>query len=169
MSILGLIPSRVSATASSIFCWPESSAKAAWVIGEEPEVWERRVIKEIRTYTDRPIIYRPKPSWSGAKPIEDTKFSSAQQPLQTVMDNAHAIVSHHSNVCVDGLAAGVPAFVWEGVSVPMGLQNLDQIEQPFYPDEREQWLNNISYCQWSLPEMRKGSCWKHLKSEELVR
>lgn len=145
-------------------------AKAAWAERCEPvESWERNAIREIRAVTDRPILYRPKPSWSGARPIHEpgVQYYSGKEKLR--FDDLWAVVTHHSNVSVDGLACGVPAFVWFGVSKPMGLQNLNSIDEPLYPVGREQWLNDIAYCQWSLDEMADGTCWRHLKDEGIVR
>ena len=145
-------------------------AKSAWAEKEEPvESWERRTVAELRKYTDRKIIYRPKPSWAGATKIEGTSFSSNSQSLESVLQDCHAVVTHHSNVAVDGLVAGVPAFTNIGAAVPMATGfRLDDIERPYYPDDREQWLNDLAYCQWSLTEMRDGTCWRHLKEECLI-
>lgn len=142
------------------------SAKAAWAEKCEPvESWERNAVAELHKYTDKAIVYRPKPSWSGAKPIPGAEFNKG--PLS--FDNIHAVVTHHSNVAVEGLVAGIPAFVWDGVAVPMGLQDLSKIETPYYPRNRELWLHNVAYCQWTLEEMGNGTCWRHLKSEGLVK
>lgn len=145
------------------------SAKAAWAEKCEPaESWERAAIVQLQKYTDRQIMYRPKPSWSGATRIKGAIFSGPSRSLEVELADAWAVVTHHSNVASDGLVAGVPAFVWHGVAAPLGLHDLAKIEWPYYPEEREQWLNDLSYCQWSTDEMRSGQCWRHLKSEGLL-
>lgn len=144
-------------------------AKAAWAEKLEPvESFEREVVKLLKMRTDRPIVYRPKPSWSGAKPIEGTRFSPRAEPLEELLANSFAVVTHHSNVAVDGLVAGVPAFALQGVAAPMGSSYFLTIGEPFYPHNREQWLNDVAYCQWSLDEMRDGTVWRHLKDEGLI-
>lgn len=145
------------------------SPKAAWAEKCEPvETFERICIKALRNMTDREIIYRPKPSWDGARPIDGTRYSPREQRLDDVLAGCHAVVTHHSNVAVDGLLAGIPAFVWHGVAVPMGSNDLRQIETPRCPDERQQWLNDVSYTQWRISEMREGAPWRHFKDEGLV-
>lgn len=144
-------------------------AKAAWAEKLEPvESFEKGTIATLRQYTDLPIIYRPKPSWTDAKPIESTIFSPPSEPLDRVLLHCHAVVTHHSNVAVDGLIAGIPAFVLHGVAKPMGLQDLSQIEYPRRQGDREQWLNDVAYCQWSTQEMRDGTVWRYLKDEGLI-
>jgi hypothetical protein len=52
----------------------------------------------------------------------------------------------------------------------MGLQDFGCIEVPYRPDidTVQEWLNDVSYCQWSMDEMKDGTCWRHLRSEGLV-
>lgn len=144
------------------------SAKAAWAERLEPvESWERRAIKAIRNITDRSIVYRPKPSWKDAAPIEGVEYSAPSERLD--LDDCWAVVSHHSNVCVDGLLHGVPVFAWDGVAAQMGSNDLRLIESPVRPDGRQQWANDLAYAQWSVAEMSDGSVWRHLKSEGIIR
>lgn len=144
------------------------SDKAAATLGYGPEEWERRTVAEIRKHTDRPVIYRPKPSWTGARPIGGCGFSPKGQRLVDVLTDCHAVVTHHSNVAVDGLVEGIPAFVWDGVAQPMASQDLAEIETPRRPDGREQWMADIAWTQWNVAEMMNGRLWEHLKGEGLI-
>lgn len=143
-------------------------AKAAWAEKCEPvESWERAAIVELRKHTDRKIVYRPKPSWSGAKPIEGAIFDRSKY---LDLSRYFAVVTHHSNVAVDAQMFGVPTFAWFGVATPMSHQHLEYIEKPYYPPivSRERWLNDVAYCQWTKAELEDGTCWRHLKDEGLV-
>ncbi len=145
--------------------------KAAKVAGYEMEQWEKKTIATLRKHTDRPIIYRAKPISTLRKqptPIEGTTYSPRGENLDGVLARCHAVVTHHSNVAVEGLLAGVPVFCWGGVSVPLASQDLDMIEHPFYPEGREQFAADIAYCQWSVAEITSGAAWAHLRIERLV-
>jgi hypothetical protein len=142
--------------------------KAAEAEGKQPLKWESDAVEALRMFTDREIVYRPKPSWIGAPPLKGTRFSPKAERLEDVLRNCHAVVTHHSNVAVEGLVAGVPAFCWKGVAQPMALQDLKEIEAPFYPFERGQWVNDIAYTQWNVDEMKRGLPWRHLKNEGLI-
>lgn len=143
-------------------------AKAASVEGFAPNQWEEAAVREIRKHTDRPILYRPKPSWRSALPITGTDYSYQTHSLEQALDDCWAVVSHHSNVCVDALLEGIPAFCWHGVASVMGLQDLSKIETPLYPDNREQWAADIAWTQWKPEEMRGGHCWRYLKDEGII-
>lgn len=142
-------------------------AKGAAFEGFKANEWEEAAVREIRRFTDRPIIYRPKPSWRGALAIAGTLFDT-NESLEPALEDCHAVVTHHSNVAVDGLVAGIPAFSWHGVANPLSLRDLALIETPLYPEHREQWAWDIAYTQWRPDEMRTGACWRYLKDEGLL-
>lgn len=144
--------------------------KAARVEGLRTEEWERDAIRWLKRYTSRPIVYRPKPSWKTARPIRDlgVEYSNPKEDVAHALRNAWAVVTHHSNVAVDGLVAGVPALCWEGVAVGLASQEFAAIESPPMPEGREQWIYDVAWCQWSVAEMASGSPWRHLKNEGLI-
>ncbi len=140
-------------------------------LGMEYQSWSKRAIKTIQKHTNKPIIYRPKPS--NNTPIVDldipnVKFSNPQEErVQVPLLDTFAVVTYYSNVGCDALLAGVPIFTEEGAAKNMGLQNLTQIKTPYYPTNREQFFANLSYCQWSVAEMAQGDPWYHLKTKVL--
>lgn len=145
-----------------------TSGKGAAVDGFYPQQWETAAIGALRQHTDREIIYRPKPSWGGATPIPGSTFCQTRVDIGQWLSDCHAVVTHHSNAAIDGLLAGVPAFCLEGVAAPMAIADLEKIEAPLFPEGREQWVNDISYCQWTPAEMEAGLAWRHLRDEGLV-
>jgi hypothetical protein len=144
--------------------------KAARAEGYAPETWERWAVNEIRRYTDRPIVYRPKPSWKRARPIEGCGYSPKTREIDAELRGAWAVVTHHSNAAVEAVLAGVPVFCWYGVAADMGLRDLSRIESPRRPtlDERAQWAADIAYTQWSVAEMKAGAPWLHLRAEGIL-
>jgi hypothetical protein len=147
------------------------SAKGALAEGFHPEEWERKAVAEMRKHTTRRIIYRPKPNWHASKPIDGADYQkgdSQGRDVPAALRNVHAVVTHHSNVALDALIAGVPVFVMDGICLPLALSDLSKIDTPIYPDGREQWAYDAAYTQWTVAEMTSGAPWRHLKSEELV-
>lgn len=142
--------------------------KGALAEGFQPEEWERWAIAEIRKHTDRAIRYRPKPSWKEARPIHGTEHSHRDTPIEKELEHCWAVVTHHSNVAVDAILAGVPAFCWGGVGREKSLQDLAAIEDPLASTNRYEWAADIAYTQWSIAEMRTGAPWRHLRQENLV-
>lgn len=170
--------SRVKALGVTLSPWPKHGrhillagmGSKASVIAEHVafESFERWAVETIRSHSNRQIIYRPKPSCKNSRPLNGTIYSPKEQDLSRVLQDCHAVVTHHSNVAVDALIAGVPVFCWHGVAAPLGLQDLTQIETPRYPDDRAQWLNDVAWTQFSVPEMAAGVPWRHLKDEGLL-
>jgi hypothetical protein len=142
--------------------------KAAEAEGMKPLDWERRAIETLRGHTDRPIVFRPKPNVAHAFPLDGADYSPPEQTLEDALADCHAVVAHHSNVCVDGLVDGIPAFCVEGAALPMGSSDLSTIESPARPGSRRQWVADLAWTQWSVAEMAEGLPWRHLKDEGLV-
>lgn len=142
--------------------------KGAAAEGFEPEEWERQTLATIREHTELPVLYRPKPSWKDAKPIQGMGYSSKAEDIN--WGHLRACVSHHSNLAVDALAEGVGSFCWGGAGQPLSSQDLAQIENPpaVARDERQQLMANLAYCQWNVDEMRRGDVWRFLLEEGLL-
>lgn len=143
------------------------SAKGALAEGFYPEQWERKTVAQLLGMTDRPIIYRPKPNWPGSKPIPGAGFQR-ELPIESALRDAWCVVTHHSNVAVEAILAGVPAICPYGVASIMAGHSLDQIHNPPMPDGREQWAADLAYTQFSLAEIQSGAAWRHLRREKLV-
>lgn len=143
------------------------SDKGALAEGYQPHQWEQWAINEVRKHTDRPIVYRPKPSWSGKIRLPGAEYQVGV-PLEHALKDCHAVVCHHSNVAVEAILAGVPAFTWGGVAEEMGCQDLSMMESPHRPDNREEWAHALAYTQWNIAELATAEPWLHLKNEGLI-
>lgn len=144
------------------------SAKASETHGLGTQEWERQTAKRLRAVTDRPLLYRPKPSWSGASPLPHCTMVNRAGPIESYLREAWAVVTHHSNVAVDALVNGVPVYAQEGVGSVMSMNSLEDIESPYYPDDREGFLADVAYCQWDAEEMAKGLPWRFFKEKGLI-
>ena len=145
-----------------------TSDKGAVAEGFLPGQWEAETIREIAKHTDRPIVYRPKPSWAERFAIPGAEYRHTPGPLYEELKHAHAVVCHHSNAAVEAIVHGVPAFCWHGVAKEMSLQDLAKIETPHHPEDREQWCWELAYTQWSVAELATAEPWRHMKSEGLI-
>lgn len=144
------------------------SEKAAWVYDMQPEEWEREAIKQIRQVTDRPIYYHPKMSWRDAKPIEGTIYWPG--PVEEILNDAWALVTHHSNSGLAALMHGVPVFTVDGIARSVARKELTEIEAPRYVerDSVDHFLSGAAYWQWNVDEIARGKLWRHLKTEGVV-
>lgn len=147
--------------------------KGARAEGFEPEEWERAVITRLRAITDRTIVYRPKPSWKAARPIEGTRYSHRNTEVQRELDNCCGVLTHHSNTAVEAIVAGIPVYCEGGAGHIFSVPMIDDMADPWQRTEfnrahRQQWMANLAYCQWSVAEMTAGLAWKHLRARGLI-
>ena len=135
-----------------------------------PTAFFEEVVRELRQYTDRPIIYRPKPSWREAVPIDGTEFDEygpKQRPFEELCEGAHAVITHGSNAALIGMLVGVPSIILgNGVMRPISSTDISQVEELYFAteEERRQLLANLAWSQWTLREWQNGSAWHHVKT-----
>lgn len=113
--------------------------------------WLEETLYHLRLETDRPIVVR-------SKPVPGEPFV----PLEEAIADAHALVTHSSNVAVEAACLGTPVFVAPtSAAAPIGHTDLTKIEKPRYPDRRP-WLAHLAYSQFSLEEFASGTAWSIL-------
>lgn len=136
-------------------------------------------IKEIRKNTDREILIRPHPSrkqiqikiiesinLKGIR-ISDTPSRegalSGGDGLYKDFSDACAVVGFNSNALTESVCEGIPTFSMCPSSMAWDVSNksLENLENPVL-FERQQWLNNLGYCQWREDECFEGLPLQHL-------
>lgn len=144
-----------------------SSAKYHAFYGlSHPTKYAAKVINELLAMTQREIVYRPKPSWQDAVPIDGARYSTNEESIQDVLKGAHVLVTHGSNAVFEAVLAGVPCIVLgDAVAKPISSVTLGKIEHPRLANEveRRQWLANLAYWQWTLTEMADGRAWDFIR------
>ena len=132
-----------------------------------PTEYAEKIIRRLRAISPhREIVYRPKPTWKGASPIQGSRFSGRDESMKDVLRGAHALVTHGSNACFDAICAGIPCVVLgDGVAKPISRTAIEDIEdlKMVRIGERWQWLANLAYCEWKLSEFSSGEAWRHIR------
>lgn len=135
---------------------------------KHPTSWAAKVVRHLQQLSpNRPIVYRPKPSWREAVPIEGTTFSQGGE-IEEVLEGAWALVTHGSNAVFEAVLQGIPCIVLgDAVAKPISTTELADIETPLLASygQRHQWLNNLAYCQWTLPEFHDGIAWQYIRPQ----
>lgn len=141
-----------------------------------------KILKEIRENSDRKIRVRMHPlrkpeQMSILNSIKSVKFEISENNhgskeyggtegglgLYEDFKNAWAVVGVNSNVLTESVCEGIPTFSLCPGSMAWDCSNksLKNIESPEY-FERNQWLYNLSYCQWREDEIVRGDPYFHL-------
>jgi hypothetical protein len=131
-----------------------------------PTQWAQKLVKQIRAAMPAAqIVYRPKPSWKEAVPIEGTKFSRSGD-IFDVLEGAWCLVTHGSNAVFEAVCEGVPCVVLgDAVAKPISSTSVEDVANPRLASyqERHQWLANLAYWQWTLPEFASGAAWGFIR------
>lgn len=135
--------------------------------------WVLEVIDHIRSQTDRKIIIRPHPrcKLSGIQHEFPNVILQKPQHIPNTYDdfdlelsNTYAVVNWSSNPAIQAIMSGVPVYVSKH-SLCYGVGNpiFSNYNTPIKP-ERQQWLNDLAYTEWSVPEIIQGIPLKRLTS-----
>jgi len=141
---------------------PPSYHTARWY-GIDRIDWEKDIVKKIKKHTRRDIVVRQK-----FKDDADWSPDRKETPLSEDLKDCYAMVSFHSMCAVHAVMAGVPSYCSEhspAYPVSLGLNELDQIKDPLYTGERNDWVKSLMCAQFTVDEMQKGKAWSHLNGE----
>lgn len=133
-----------------------------------PTEYARRIVRQLSKITDKPIIYRPKPTWTEAEPVEGARFSSSIESIADVLRAAHVLVTNGSNSSFDAVLMGIPSIVLgDAIARPISSTDLKDIVTPRLAsdEERLQWLSNIAWCMFTELEMEMGIPWQTIKPQ----
>jgi len=137
-------------------------------------------LKEIRKNTDRKIIVRLHPirvekqleiinrcSVSNFEISQNTKGAgllNGGEGLYEDFRRSWAIIGFNTNALTESACEGIPTFSLcpSSMAWPVSNKSLTTLEKPEVFD-RQQWLNNLAYCQWRTDEIEQGLPWQHLK------
>ena len=145
--------------------------------------WAIETVEELRKHTDRPIKIRQHSSKSYAEHLPDynrlkefcerQKNVSLHSPLGEYpglvgeIKKAYAVVIFTSTAGGPAIVEGKPLFICNKhcYYLPMKAGELSDIEKPNISIDRQQFLNNLGYSHWRLPELKDGEYWERVKND----
>lgn len=133
--------------------------------GVNLRAWIRRTAEQLRV-AGYAVRYRPHPQTPRmqARAEEcppDADFST--MPLEKDLADAALCVTWNSNTGVDAILAGVPTVAMDEGSMAWPVATHDVAAAPIRPD-RHEWCRQLSWCQWTLDEIKSGAAWDALKT-----
>lgn len=123
--------------------------------------WEMKVCEKLLGLGAR-VLFRPKPNDSHARAIAGTTYA-ARGPVEALFAEASLVVAHHSNVCLEAVAAGCAVHCVTGIAAERSVPLETWRDPPRLPG-REQFLADAAYTQWTVDEMRSGEAWRHMRA-----
>jgi hypothetical protein len=142
-------------------------------------VWVDQQIKEIRKYTQRPILVRPHPrnpfelkkEYPAVRLVRPMKNPTTYDDtdFKKTLKSTWAIINHSSNPAMEAVFNGIPVFVSESsLCYDVGNHIITDIEQPAMPN-RQQWANKLAYTEWTTEEIKDGVPWKRIRERLLEK
>lgn len=131
------------------------SDKPCKFYGIDRDTWVNEIVKEIKKYTDRPIIIRDKTPRQ--QRITKTIFED--------LENCHAVVTYQSIAAVESVLFGVPAFTLAPTAAdPVCDKDLSLIENPTKQDNDKiyKWACHLAYGQYHIDEFKNGTAYRLL-------
>lgn len=168
---LGLKLTPWRTTGEYIIICGQHNKSLQWIDMPSMSKWIMDTIDTIQQFSNRTIIIRPHPRCPLLHIESQFKNVYNQTPMHVsgTYDNfnldfskAWATISWNSNPGSQSIIAGVPAFVGEN-SLARDVANIDlsNIENPTMP-ERQQWLNELAYTEYTTKEIESGIPIKNL-------
>jgi hypothetical protein len=112
--------------------------------------WTDKTVAKLKTLTDIPIKIRNKPRKNGTSGPH-----VADIPLSEDLANAKYVITSCSMVGVEAVIEGIPTFCEpEAGCAPVANTDIFSLEPKF--NDRQQWLNTLSYHQWTTSEIQSG-------------
>lgn len=128
--------------------------------GTTKDQWVNETVEKIKQYTDRPVLVRER----APKRIDRIATDTLQQALD---NDVFALVTFNSVAAIESIFHGIPAFTLAPANAasPVSLQDLSQIENPYYPDQDKlyAWGCHLAYGQFHINELKDGSAKRMLE------
>jgi len=153
LEALGVTIREWQKAGSHVVICPQSQEFTRVVAGFEGD-WLEQTVAELKRHTDRPLRIRKK---------------GEGRLLADDLAGAWALVTHMSCAAVEALVAGVPVFcTGRSAAQWMGTSDLSMIETPYYPERRQEWAEVLAANQWTIEEMRDGTCWRAFEEQRMI-
>ena len=136
----------------------------------DPTQYAKKQIEKIRLACDRPIIYKPKPSWKDKSPIEGTFYITGggleKWISKGLIKKPHCVISHGSGILMEANFLGIPTICLGASPVcKISRTTIEHIDNLYVPtlDEKYKIANAVSSFQWNSSEIESGEMWNYLK------
>ena len=161
-------------TGNVIIICGQHDTSQQWHKNSRMSSWIEQQIKEIRKYSQKPILVRPHPRNNfefDEKKYTNVKIKRPQRDWSTYDDtdfkktlkSTWAVVNHSSNPAMESIINGIPVFVSESsLCYDVGNTALCDMEKPAMPN-RQNWANKLAYTEWTTQEIREGLPWSRIR------
>lgn len=139
--------------------------------GVDVRNWARSMVDQIRAHApEARIVVRPHPlDREPFVPPPGVELSRDLSPdgLKSDLERSFAAVTFTSLSAIETICAGIPTWAMDPGSLAYDVANhhLGRLHNPWLVDDgtKFQWLANLAWTQYTIPEIKEGIPWKRLK------
>lgn len=174
--LLGLVLKPWQTNGEYILICGQHEKSSQWQNMPSMSNWIIETIDKIRKHSNRPILFRPHPRCPLPHIENEFRHVYRQNPVKIngtyddfdmSFNNVYATVSYSSNPGIHSVLEGVPAFVGQSSLAYDAANDIDflhDINNPLRP-ERQQWLNDYAWTEFTVEEISQGLPLKRLTSK----
>jgi len=172
---LGLVCKPWRTTGDFILICGQHDKSLQWQNMPRMSQWIMDTIEEVQKHTNRPIVFRPHPrcrldaiehQYRNVRRQDPIKIIGSYDDFDMAFNNVWTTISYSSNPGIHSILNGVPAFVGPASLAYDAANDIDflhDIENPYMPD-RQQWLNDYAWTEFTVEEISSGLPLKRLTS-----
>lgn len=147
-----------------------------WPKNLTTESWVKKIIFELKKYTDKKIIFSHHPRFFVKFKekldceIVSPKFKGNydEYNLEDMLDNCSLLINYNSNSALEAVFNGVNVFVDKtSLCYDVSIKSLSNVNNLKAMD-RTEWLEKISFTEWFEDEIRDGIPYFLLKKQKLI-
>jgi hypothetical protein len=120
------------------------------------DFWVENIVDKIKKNSDRPIRIRHRP-----EPRADRLVSNTFKDF--IRNDTFCVVGYSSNALVEAAMCDIPTISLGHSATKslydMPLEHLEKLK-PADSDQKQSWLNHLSYSQFTRDELRSGLAWE---------
>lgn len=132
------------------------SGKVIQICNINVEKWIKNIRNKVKGQnSELNIIIRNRSNF------KDERFKT--NPIHSLLDSAHSIITYGSMSAVEAVIFGVPSFICndnnsfiKSAAAPVSRLNIENINERLFPKNRYEWLSSLSYSQFSREEIISG-------------
>lgn len=124
----------------------------------DKNVWFKKHPNRFQSFVESMNFKKMKKKWP------ERVFMLDFQTLPYILKSVSSCIVSGSNLSMDAIVNGIPttSFSPYNIANPVCSSGFDGLNKPHTPD-RTQFLQDISYAQWTMSEIESGEAWNHLR------
>lgn len=146
---------------ATVLVTTQHSKSLQWQNMPSTDEWLKQTIDKIKQHTDRPVVVRPHPRALVRNFPQGVTIETPRKLPNTYDDfdlryDHHCIINHNSGPTVQAVYKGCPAICHStGLAFEVS-EDWNNLDDPKFKGDRDQWLIKISHTEWKLDEISKG-------------